>query len=409
MKNYYEGLQKLKECNHLSITQLQNYSWHQKREISAQLILAPDFWVTVDYAISLTQEILKQNKVAAERGIQEILRPLFEQYNKKISKTYQRLSDDEHFFIKNELKTFHHIVTHTINLIDKRVPHLTPRFLFISSIEHLKILAPAGDHCCDPRTLAEKKFSSLFSRHIASQYSQSLVDIIDNLLWQQQVRNHLLPADISLANAALVTKLTTAIKEQFIFDNSSDYRVEQLISELKKVVNVSLIKQSLEEILVEVKAHPAESLINAPLYLDKIAELFISTKTDNTPRFVVRDLTIISRIMNKIKEAVKKQERELLHQQLILGLAMKPMMENVISYLVSPIVGMKMLMAFELIFGLNEAFPSITAALPYQAMIDDLITAFDAERKRTQKFASVTISEEEIELYIDKTMSKIIL
>lgn len=409
MKEYYNGLRKLQDFNHLSTLQLQTYSWHQKREVSAQLDLLPDFWVIVDYAVSLTKRILKQNKVAAETDIQNILRPLFEQYNTKISRTYDKLSEKNHFFLKNELKTFHHIVTHTINLIDKRMAYLTPSYLFVSSIEHMKMLAPAGEHCCDPRTLAEKKFSTLFSRHLASQYSQSLVDIIDNLLWQYHIKKYLLPDDIARFNRTLVDKLTVAINEEIHFDNSSDYRVEQLIIELKKVVNISLIKQKLEEILKEISSIPAETLIDSRHYLDKIVELFISSKTDATTRFVLRDLTILSRMMQKIKTAILEKDRDTVHYQLTLGLALKPMVVNVISHLTPPTTGMKMCASFELISALNNSFPSLSAAEPYMLLIDDLIITFEKEKTNMEKFSNTTITEEEIELYIDKTMSKITL
>ncbi len=406
MKEYYQGLTLLHQHERLAQNEsVRAYSWHQKQEITALLELPPDFWVAVDYMISLTERILKQKKERVQKDVQTILRPIFSQYRTTIS-TYLRLSDSSHFYIKQELKTFHHIVSHLANLIDKHMAHFTPSFLLIKSIEQLKLLAPTNELCCNPRTLAGGSFSILFSRYLALRHSVALARVIDYLLWHRHVKRHLIPTDILLFNNKFVRILASSQLRDFQFDTVDDYRIEHFLAELKKVISTSLISETLTNIQKQLQAGNTDEQMDTEQHLATITELFVPANADKTAdRFALRDLSIYISLLMKLQHAISRKDRTEYHEQLLLSRMIAPMGNEVIAFLLPPSVGIKVQTFFELTAYLLETYPSLTAAAPYTRIISELLNNFSKEKKRIETATAIEITQEEIELYLDKTFS----
>ncbi|MFO7735194.1 MAG: hypothetical protein R6W70_03140, partial [bacterium] len=150
------------------------HMWQKKNELSAELDIDPNFWVTLDYMIHLTSSLLKMKKSIAEKQIHKSLRPLFEKNYSDIRNLYRKIPENRYPDTQKDAKTFHHIVSHTINLIDKSYSHFIPSYLFILSIENMTMLSPRLEMCVDSAVLARKNFPLLMTRHLSVDFSSSL-------------------------------------------------------------------------------------------------------------------------------------------------------------------------------------------------------------------------------------------
>ncbi len=402
MKKYYEALGKIGELNNFDREKLLPYIWRQKEEISATLNIHPRFWVLLDYAIHLTESLLKAPKERAEKNIQHILRPIFEKYNSQIRKIYSKIPKEEFAYVREEMKAFHHIVTHTINLIDKRLPHFIPSYLFISSVEHMQVLYPMDHRTIDPLLLLRGHYTTLVARYLSARFSPALVKLMDYLAWYEEIKPILLGEDRIKVRKTLIQKFDAVLKEERSEDAAHHNSIEQMVVELREIVSFSLIAQKIMELKDEVEKWPEKDQLNCRHILSEIASIFLptsaETQLDNTR---ARDLTIAVMVLNQILISMQAKDTAKLSDTLVLAGNILPFLKNVTAHIVSPQAALHIGMLEEIVdylsFHITEVIPE-----ELEQVIRDTISPLQQELQSAENKDNVTVTADDIHLFLEK-------
>ncbi len=404
MKDYYKALQKISAVSTFDRTEFFPYIWRQKEEINSLLNVDYKFWITLDYAILLTLRILKKPKDIAEKEIQEILRPTFDKYNIQIQKIYQKIPSEQYFYIKEEIKQFHHIMSHTLNLIDKRLSHFIPSFLFISIIDNMKILSPASHRTVDPGILARGSYTTLIARQLCIKYNSQLLEIIDFMLWYKEISHLLLPEDRKLMGRELLAKINSLLRQRYSFDVSGEYSIKHLIIELRDVVTSSLINEKLYEIKEEIELNNDGRMLNISKFLSNISSIFLPQSAENYKNnTIVRDLTIAAMILANSLTALQEGDKERLFSHIYLGKTLKGFFSNVTRYLLPPQLALYFNVFLEFIDFLDTSQTSVSPDKQLENVVKGMIKEFQNEIDAMRAKSEITITNESTLLFIDKT------
>jgi len=358
LKNYYSQLKQVQDLHNFDNLTLKDYIHKQKNEVSAILSIAPDFWVAVDYAIHLTSAILKKPKAEAEKDIASTIKPLFERYNRKIEMVYRKIPEKEYFFLKKDMKTFHHIICHSINLIDKGLAHFIPSYLFIESFDNMKILAPLHENTIDPGTLARNDYPLLLSRYISVAFSSNIKEILDFIVWMKFVLPYAIPEDRVYLKNKMISLIENFVKEKHEFRKDPQYSTRELIIELREVITLSYIREKTGDLLNKIKA--PGSKIPLSECIDHIASIFVD-KTHLVPlKYTARDLAIASNLIENIIVCLKEKNRKELYKYLYTAKTLIPYFKEVTRYMLDPKTELEFCKLIEIVEFLDESYPSMT-------------------------------------------------
>lgn len=403
MRSYYESFNKIIELNDFDRNDLTPYIWQQKAEICALHNTGPEFWIVLDYLIHLTSDLLKHPKDKAEKAIQTILRPLYEKHNPQIQSLYRKIPEQEFYYLKQELKTIHHIISHTINLIDKGMPHFIPSYLFVSSIENMKLLYPQNEKAYNPAMLTRRNYPVLLARHIASNFSRVVVEFIDFLLWYREISPVLLTEDRIKLHQEAVEKKDVLMEEKYLYNTAEQYSLQHLIIELREVITSSLIAEKLSEIIEDIAKLPEGAPLDATRYLMEISSIFIPNSTEmNKNNTIVRDLSIITIILNNILIAIESGDKEKLFSQIYLSKSLSGFLGNVTKYLLSPAVALELNTFIELMRFFDFSYPTIYLTPEINNTIRKLRKIMMDELERIKSKEDITILNDDILLFVDK-------
>ncbi len=403
MNRYYRAFKKVRELSEQNREELIPYIWRQKAEISVICGVSHDFWVLLDYTIGITRDILKTPKETAQTGIQAELKPIFERFNSQLQRTFQKIQDQEFHYIKQELKTFHHILTHTINLIDRNLAHFIPSYLFITLIENMLVAAPLEDKTIDPGLLARRDYAVLIARHISRNFSPVTVELIDHLLYYREISPFLRPVDRAELHRKIAAKIDAALGEKFAYNDSEQYTMQQLIIELREVITASLITEKQIEIMNDLRYLADDKAADADKYINALASLFIQNTSErqrNTT--VLRDLSIAILLLNNTLIALESGDKERLSQQLHLARALKEFFTDVTMYLLPESLSLQFAIFLEVMEYLDFLYPSVCMTPDIGQVIRKIRQLFVEETEKISRQETTTISQDEILLFIDK-------
>jgi len=403
LRNYYRSFAAVTALDTVDRAEFLPYIWRQKAEISAMHDIGREFWVTLDHSIGLTMRLLKNTKETMGEPTQTMLRPLFGRINRELNTILQKITDEEFGYLKNELKIFHHIVSHTINLVDKNVAHFVPRFLFISLIEQMRLLYPLGERTVNPTALARGDYRLLVTRHVAHQFSKRLVEIIDFLLWYREVSPVLLPEHRQEYQAKLLAMTRDAIDERMEFSDTDGYSMREMILELREIVTTSLITEKFMEISNELSYAAGDAPIDADKWLSAFCAVFMpSVGDDRKNNTIIRDLTIAERLLTDAMVAAEAEDTEKLHRQIFLASSIRPFLTDVTRPLLSPKVGLELDIFFEIMEYLDHLYPDVIITADLSRAFRKTRQLLDEEIERVKVTGAVTITDDDIQLFIDK-------
>jgi hypothetical protein len=407
LKNYYRSFAAVAALDAADRTEFLPYIWRQKAEISAMHDIGREFWVTLDYSIGLTMQLLKNTKETMSEPIQTVLRPIFGRINRELNTILQKVTDEEFGYLKHELKILHHIVSHTINLVDKNVAHFVPRFLFISLIEQMRLLQPLGERTVDPALLARGDYRLLVTRHVARQFSTRLVGIIDFLLWYREVSPVLLPEHQQEYQARLTAMVREALDERLEFAETEGYSMREMIVELREIVTTSLIAEKFMEILNELSYSSGDAPIKPDKWLAAFCSVFMPIETDERGKnnTIVRDLTIAEILLTDAMMAAEAGDTEKLYRQIFLAGSMRPFLINVTGPLLPPKIGLELDIFLEIMEFLDHLYPEVIITADLSRAFRKTRQLLDEEIERVKVTGAVTITDDDIHLFIDKANS----
>ncbi len=398
MKSYYNAFNKLKEFQNPNRELLIPYIHKQKKELSFYLGISSEFWISLDYAICLTKRLLKSGKNELESNINTILKPIFKKHNKKVLDIYRKIPEKSYKFLKYEMKTFHHIITHTINLIDKKQTYLIPNYLFIDNIDNMLLLYPLNKKTIEPQTLANGNYAILMARHIAPNFSTKLLEAIDTMLWLKTIFPLLIPEDKTQYTKDLLNILSEIKEENSKFDTTTqEYSMLQLIIELRETITKSIINETVEEIVKSIKLGE----INFDNFLKKISNIFVPDDIENKKETsITRDNAILLAVLKNIKTSIKNNNKIQLFENILIGKAMIPFLKNITTNIMPQRVSLYIDIFIELIEFLEETYPASTPAQSMNSTIEKIEEILNSElEKRKNK---TEIKTEDIMLFTDK-------
>jgi len=403
LRSYYRSFNAVTAFDTVDRTEFLPYIWRQKAEISAMHDIGREFWVTLDHSIGLTMSLLKSTKETMGEPIQTVLRPIFGRINRELNTILQKVTDEEFGYLKHELKIFHHIVSHTINLVDKNVSHFVPRFLFISLIEQMRLLYPLNERTMNPALLARGDYRLLVTRHVARQFSTRLVAIIDFLLWYREVLPVLQPEYRQEYQTQLSAMVREALDERIEFTETEGYSMREMILELREVVTLSLIAEKFMEIMNELAFASSDTPLNADKWLDAFCSVFMPpVGDDRRNNTIVRDLTIAERLLTEAMVAAEAEDAEKLHRQIFAAGSIRPFLNDVTGPLLPPKIGLELDVFFEIMEYLDHLYPEVILTADMNRAFRKTRRLFDEEIERIKVTGAVTITDDDIQLFIDK-------
>lgn len=397
MNRYYEQLKKLHEAQTLDRNSLLDYIHHQKNEVSAILALSPDFWVIIDYVIHLTGAILKKPKTEAEKDFLETVKPVFERYNQRIERVYRKIPDNEFFYLKKDMKTFHHIISHSLNLIDRGLPHFIPSYLFIDSIENMTVLHPLHDKCCDPGTLARGEYNTLITRYVSEGFSKDIRDMINYMLWLKSVLPFVIPSDRSFLRSNMIIMMENFVSERHQFVQNSEYSTKDFVIELRDIITISYIQDKIAVLLEKIKT-PGNA-VSISDCLEHIANTFIDVTASNAVYNTVRDLELISGTLKNITDSVKLDDESALFNNLVTARAVKDFYMKVTRYMLNIKTELELVKAFEATDFMYDNFPVNSFASELVDTIETSRSVLEKERDILAAANSITLNPESVNLF----------
>lgn len=390
MKKFYLQLKKIQDMNSVDRNQLVDYIHFQKNEVSNLLSITPEFWVAVDYVIHLTRAILKKPKIEAEKDFKTIIKPLFDSYVSKIERIMRKIPDEEFFFLKKDLKSFHHLICHSINLIDKGLSHFIPSYLFIDSIENMTVMYPLHENCCDHGTLARKNYSVLLSRFISEDFTPYIKKIMNFLIWLQSTLPHMIPEDRTYMRSRMIALMEDAVKDQHKYKFVEKYSTKELVVELREVITESFIREKLISLLDRMKT-PGNPVPVADC-LEEISSIFIETKKLPDKLNTVRDLKIALDISDSlIKGLIGVNERKEYYESLVDAIALRSYFLKVTRYMIDPVTETDLCKLIETVDFLFNSYPSLSVP-------DEIIEVLEKSKKSVASEIEKICSEHSIEV-----------
>lgn len=378
------------------------HMWQIKNELSADLKIDSNFWVTLDYMIYLSSSLLKMKKNLAEKHIHKFLRPLFEKNYSDIHNLYRKIPEDRYPNTQKDAKTFHHIVSHTINLIDKRHSHFIPSYLFILSIENMTVLSPRLEMCVEPAMLARKNFPLLMSRHISVDFSSSLQSVIDFLLWYKAAAPILTERDTSQAKKYFLKKIKSAAGEEFSQTKSTDSSLFKLISELRHVISASLVSEKLFDIMNKTNYISEGEHLPAEDFLMEISDIFISRKTDMDSKSIAfRDISLVLSILKKMETAMNSSSKTMMAEAVYTASALTSFIKNVSIHMTDISTGLYLRQFTELSDFISR-LSSMSICAPEIGGITTAIQSKLEKELSRLKTTGCKVSEDHVNLFAEK-------
>jgi len=400
LKKYYDQLQKIQNWDNFKRDDLIDYIHHQKTEAAIQINITPDLWVALDYIIHLTEAVLKKPKIEAEKDFKTIIKPIFDKYNSKIEKILRKIPEEDHFYLKRDLKSFHHLICHSINLIDKGLPHFIPSYLFIQTIGNMSVLSPLHENTCDWGTLARGNYPVLISRHISKSFTNELSDIINFMIWLKFILPHAIPEDRSYLRKKMLTMLEGFASNKHEFKTNVDYSTKSLVIELREVITRSFIQEQIIDLIGKIK--DPEIRITIEDCLDHIAAIFIDADKVNQVKTTVRDLTIVIDLARKIVDSVKQEERPKLMNYLLTFRALRPVLLTVSRYMLDPKIDLELCRVIETVDYIHESYPCYASNNELGTILDASIKILETEREVFCATNSISPNKEANELFVAK-------
>jgi hypothetical protein len=400
LKNFYRQLKIIQDRNNFDHATLTDYIHRQKNEVSAHLSITPDFWVAMDYAIHLTSAILKKPKIEAEKDIVETIKPLFESYNRKIELVYRKIPEKEYFFLKKDMKSFHHIICHSINLIDKGLPHFLPSYLFIESIQNMSVLYPLHEKTCDPCSLARNNYPLLLSRYISFAFANDIKEIIDFIVWMKCVIPHAIKEDRIYLRNKMISKIESFVKEKHEFKNDPKYSTRELIIELREVITLSYIRDKMGSLLDRIKTPGAK--VSLSECIEHISSIFLDTKNLVPLKHTVRDLAISINLIVNIVNSVKEGNNKELYKQLFTAKTLVPFFKEVTRYMLDPKTEIEFLKFIEIIEFMEDSYPSKTFSVELVEILENIRKSLETEKELIASSDGITHDVEAMSLFIAK-------
>ncbi len=403
MRSYYRSFAAVHALEEMDRSELLPYIWRQKAEISALYDIRPSFWVTLDYAIALTMNLLKSTKKTIGDPVQTVLRPLYGRTSRELDIILHKASDEEYGYLKHELKMFHHIITHTINLVDKNLSHFVPQFLFISLIERMRLLYPLEERAINPILLAHGDYRLLLTRHLAKQFNKRLVGIIDFLLWYRETAPSAQPEQREAYLSRFQTLVRESLEEPTVFTETESYSLREMIVELREAVTSSLIAEKFMEIQNALSFASTDELLDTPRWLESFCCVFLPpTGEDRRADTMVRDLTIAEHILTDALAAAEAEDLDRLHRQILLAGAVRPFMQDVTAGILPLKTALELDVFFEIMELLDHLYPEVLLSGEMHRAFRKTRQVLAEEIERVKVTGTVNISEEDILLFVDK-------
>ncbi|MGI6394458.1 MAG: hypothetical protein ACOX2F_07005 [bacterium] len=402
MNKYYSQLKKIEDFHSLDRNQLIDYIHLQKAEASSIQSIPPEFWVVMDYIIHLTRAVLKKTKSEAEKDLKSIIKPLFNLYNVKIDQILRKMPTDEFFYLKQDIKSFHHIICHSINLIDKGLPHFIPSYLFIDSIEKMTVLYPLHENCCDQGTLVRGNYPVLLARYLSEKFAPDLAKIINFVIWLSHILPHAISEDKPYLKAKMVNMIEEFVAGSHQFKTSEEYSTKELVIELREVISASYIKESMISLLKKLKSD--DSKISAAESLEHISSIFIDSSSLSSHKVVVRDLTVTIEICETLIDYAENGdiEREKLYETLTLARAVKHYFLKVTRYLLDDKTDLTLCKFFEVCDFLHTSYPLTSISDELVEILKTCHRTLETEKELVCSTNSVTVDSEAVELFKSK-------
>lgn len=397
MKGYYEQLKKVQASQSLDRSELTSYIHHQKNEVSALLTLPVDFWVVIDYVIHLTSAILKKPKTEAEKDFIDIVKPVFDRYNSRIERVFRKIPENEFFYMKKDMKSFHHLITHSINLIDKGLPHFIPSYLFIDSIENMAVLYPLHDKSCDPGTLARGDYNTLISRYVSRGFAPEIEDIINYMLWLKTVLPHVIPDDRSYLRMKMISMIENFVSGKHQFTENLDYSTKDFVIELRDMITISYIRDKMSILLEKIKS--PGSAVPVSECLENIASIFIDVSRSNPIYNTVRDLTLIIQVIENITQSIKLEDDSAQVNNLVTARALKDFYMKVTRYMLNSKIDLELCKTFEAADFLYDNHPVATFSKEICHILENCRSVLEKERDILVASHSIVLNPESVNLF----------
>lgn len=182
--------------------------------------------------------------------------------------------------------------------------------------------------------------------------------------------------------------------------------MREMVVELREAVTSSLIIEKFMEIQNALSFGSSDEVIDADRWLGVFCSVFLPpTLEDRRVNTIVRDLSIAERILTDALAAAEAEDLDRLHRQILLAGSIRPFLQDVTAWLLPLRVSLELDVFFEIMELLEHLYPDVVIPLEMRNAFRKTRQVIVDEIERTKGTGAVTISDEEITLFIDKAYS----
>ena len=395
MKKFYKELKKIEDFSSFDRSQLLDYIHSQKFEASAICGVEDKFWVELDYTIHLVQYYTTNDSNENREIFINSITPLIRMEVGEIDRILKLLPENEFFYLKKDLKLFRNIFSHASNLISKKLDYFIPFQLFSSAINSMTVLYPLCEKSCDIGTIARGSYTILLTRYVANDFSSKIVDIIDYFIWFLAVSQIASDNDKKHFREKIVQKLSDFIETKSDFTGDEECSAKTFVLELHEVLTEINIKNSIRELLEKILT----TKISIGECLKAISSIFLDVEKNSGQNNVLRDLTIVSDLAASVIKNMKDGNNRALYEDIRLAKALKPYFMQVSRYMFDTADDIETCRLFEIMFYLEETFPSFLMHNDIITLLEKSIESFETQKSLILNEGNIQFDRESAELF----------
>ena len=354
MRKFYEELKKIEDFDSFDRSELLDYIHRQKFEASAVCGIDAKFWIELDYLIYLTMQCTSNDSNEKRNFFINSVIPVIRSKISEIDRILKQLPETEFYYLKNDLRLFKHIFSHSSNLIGKKLDYFLPSAIFSSALDTMTVLYPLCEKSCDIGMIVRNNYTILLTRYVANDFSSKIVEIIDYFIWFLAISAIASESDRRHFREQIVQKLSDFIETDSEFSGDEECSSKTFVLELHEVLTEINIKNSIRGLLDKILTEKT----SIGECLKTISSIFLDIEKIPGQTYILRDLTIATDLASSVIAGMKSGNNRALLEDIYLAKALKPYFMQVSRYMLDPESDIEMCRLFEIMSYLEKTFPS---------------------------------------------------
>lgn len=373
MRKYYEELKKIEDFDSFDRSELLDYIHRQKFEASAVCGIDAKFWIELDYLIYLTMQCTSNDSNEKRNFFTNSVIPFIRSKISEIDRILKQLPEKEFYYLKNDLRLFKHIFSHSSNLIGKKLDYFLPSAIFSSALDTMTVLYPLCEKSCDIGMVVRNNYTILLTRYVANDFSAKIVEIIDYFIWFLAVSQIASESDRRHFREQIVQKLSDFIEMNPDFTDDGECSSKTFVLELHEVLTEINIKNSIRGLLDKIMTEKT----SIGECLKTISSIFLDVEKIPGQTYILRDLTIATDLASSVVADMKNGNNRALLEDIYLAKALKPYFMQVSRYMLDPESDIEMCRLFEIMSYIEETFPSFVMHNDIIPLLEKPIARFE--------------------------------